>query len=179
MWTGHISVVIGATDHANEHSGFIQDKQFLQTLSDSSLIGLVCMQFVRWVYKSAGFCQWGRMCHDAMTFTRCIQLRTCCINTVRGEWKARFVDDCASLNYRRHRHLGVMSVYSLFICINYCYIHQHNSLWQSPWEASCRSAVWEIPAVLWELKRHHHVYNSPPLDHILCRLNPVYTYTRL
>ena len=38
VWAGHISFVTGTTERANEHSGFIQNKQFLQKLKDRSLL---------------------------------------------------------------------------------------------------------------------------------------------
>jgi hypothetical protein len=42
---------------------------------------------------------------------------------------------------------------------------------------NCLSAGQKITSLLWNLKAHHRVQNSPPLDPILRQLNPVHAIT--
>lgn len=78
-------------------------------------------------------------CHDFHT-VRSIGL------AALTQWMEGQICGCqsVSLNYRRQLYWGIRSVHSLFICVNYSYIHRHCSLWQSPWKASSRLAALEI-----------------------------------
>jgi hypothetical protein len=55
----------------------------------------------------------------------------------------------------------------------YCYFLSANSMMLGPsWEANGSSASQEIPRVLWNLKAHYHLHNSPPAVRTWARFSP-------
>jgi hypothetical protein len=45
-----------------------------------------------------------------------------------------------------------------------------------PREANSHSAIQKILSLLWNLKFHNRVHNSPPLVPILCQMQPFHTF---
>jgi hypothetical protein len=71
-----------------------------------------------------------------------------------------------------------VSVY-MFVCIYACM-----SVWLTDpptnqttpsWEANRRSAIEEIPSILWNLTMNFHAHKGPPIVPILTQMNLVYT----
>jgi hypothetical protein len=53
-----------------------------------------------------------------------------------------------------------------------------NSVEQSPsWEVNSYLRSQEIAPILWNLKVHYHIHNSPPLVSTLSKINPVLAHT--